>query len=283
MISLSLLTCGSENNGGPTGWETGTGGVLFIGNSLTYTNDLPGLVEALIDSAGAGPANIACVAYAAYGLEDHWFTGEARGAIDDGDWEVVVLQQGPSATEGRPSLLEYSQLFAGEASKIGAETGLYMVWPSRARSDDFDGVSDSYATAADLVDGVLLPAGEAWREAWRQDPDLPLYGPDGFHPSLAGTYLAALVMVEQLTGCSPVGLPSAVDLPSGGFYQVGLGAERITILQEAAAEANRRFGASDWLGLEGGRCQPNASESFTRTERRGCSGSAVFSPPSDQR
>ena len=41
---------------------------------------------------------------------------------------------------------------------------------------------------------LVLPVGEAWRSAWRIDPNIALYGPDGFHPSLMGTYLAALVV-----------------------------------------------------------------------------------------
>ena len=275
LLTIAALTsgCGSEPPDGPSSSVT-HGSVLFIGNSLTYTHDLPGLVEALIDSAGAGSRDIACVAYADYGLEDHWFTGEARGLVEEGDWDVIVLQQGPSATEGRPSLLEYSQLFANEAAKIGARTALYMVWPSRSRFGDFDGVSDSYATAARQVDGILLPAGEAWREAWRRDPELPLYGPDGFHPSPAGTYLAALVIVERLTGCSPIGLPSALALRSGELYQVGLDAETVTLLQQAAAYANRLFGS--WTGRPGARCQP-PPEPVERSARAGCSGSGVIS------
>ena len=54
------------------------------------------------------------------------------------------MQQGPSATEGRPSLLEYAEFFADEIRAVGAEPALYMVWPSQARSFDFEGVSDSY-------------------------------------------------------------------------------------------------------------------------------------------
>jgi len=216
--------------------------VLFIGNSLTYTNDLPGILLALIDSAAAGPAEIASVAYANFGLEDHWLSGEAREAIALGGWDVVVIQQGPSATQGRPSLLEYSERFAAEARAIGAELALYMVWPSQARSFDFDGVSDSYRTAAANVGGLLFPAGEAWRAAWAVNPSLPLYGADGFHPSPMGSYLAALVMFEQLTGRPATGLPSTLRTRSG--VRVNVDAQTAAVLQAAAEEANSRFALS---------------------------------------
>src|SRR5581483_2484722 len=98
--------------------------------------------------------------------------------------------------------------FAAEARRAGARPALYMVWPSASMAEDFDGVSASYREAAEKVDGLLFPVGEAWRAAWRRDPKLALYGPDGFHPTVAGSYLAALVMYEQLYHRSPVGLPS---------------------------------------------------------------------------
>ena len=86
-----------------------------------------------------------------------------------------------------------------------------MVWPSRERFGDFDGVRASYANAAKDVNGLLLPAGDAWRAAWRRDKHLALYGADNFHPSPLGSYLAALVIVHRLTGGIP---PGAVRLGS---------------------------------------------------------------------
>lgn len=215
----------------------GERGVLFVGNSLTYVNDLPGMVERLLELGGMPDFHVAAVAEANYGLPDHWADGDALEWIRAGGWEVVVLQQGPSATEGRPYLLEYAALFAGESRAVGAEPALYMVWPAVQRSFDFDGVLDSYRTAAEQVDGFFYPAGEAWRIAWESDPDLALYGPDGFHPSLLGTYLAALVIYEQLSGQDARDLPPSAPAPTGS---VTLEPSVATLLQEAAHDANVR-------------------------------------------
>ncbi len=212
--------------------------VLFVGNSLTYQNDLPGILQALIDSAGLGPSTMARVAFPNFGLEDHWVDGTARTAISSQRWSIVALQQGPSATEGRPSLLEFTERFAPLIIGAGARPALYMVWPSRARAFDFDGVSESYRMAADLVGGLLFPVGDAWRAAWRMDSTLALYGPDGFHPSPSGSYLAALVMFEQITGRSPVGLPPALVVEAPSPIRIDLPPETAALLQRAAAEAN---------------------------------------------
>src|SRR6185295_7619357 len=103
-------------------------------------------------------------------LEDHWARGDAQRAIAEGGWFAVVLQQGPSALpESQVLLREYTKRFDAVIRKTGAKTALYMVWPSQARFQDFDGVSASYTVAAADVRGLLLPAGDAWRAAWKRD------------------------------------------------------------------------------------------------------------------
>jgi hypothetical protein len=171
--------------------------ILFIGNSLTYANDLPAMVCRL---ARAASRHAICesVAKPDYSLEDHWNERDARRAITHG-WDFVVLQQGPSALpESRALLIDYTRRFDAEIRKAGARTALYMVWPSRSRRGDFEGVSQSYRGAAKAVGGILLPAGDAWRSAWAIDERLALYSPDGLHPTSLGTYLAAIVTYQLI-------------------------------------------------------------------------------------
>jgi hypothetical protein len=236
LVLLAFINCGSnatEPAPDPEGLR-----ILFIGNSLTYTNDVPGILGWILDQAGVQTGRIETAAFPNFGLEDHWTGGPARSRIAEGDFDVVVMQQGPSATEGRPSLLEFSELLAEEIVQAGGVPALYMVWPSLAREFDFDGVSDSYRIAAEQADGLLFPAGEAWRAAWEQDPDLDLYGPDGFHPSPMGSYLAALVMAAQLGEIDLQALPAEIPTTSG---LVSITEELAALLQAAATEANAEF------------------------------------------
>jgi hypothetical protein len=209
--------------------------VLYIGNSLTIAHDIPGLVGALGASRGLEIVS-RVVAFGNYSLEDHWNRGDASRAIAEGGWSIVVLQQGPSALpESQVLLRAYTRRFDQQINRIGARTALYMVWPAADRRTDFDGVIRSYAAAAREVGGLLLPVGEAWRTAWRRDEQLELYSADGFHPSPLGAYLAALVIYQQLSGRSPIGLPST-------FERIFVPPSRAALLQEAAAEANARPG-----------------------------------------
>lgn len=204
--------------------------VLFIGNSLTYSNDLPGMLRELLRHEGID-AVTAALAEPDFGLEDHWERRTTHDRIAEG-WDVVVMQQGPSATEGRPSLIEFAERFAGPIRDAGAIPALYMVWPAEVRSFDFQGVSDSYAAAADRIDGLLFPAGEAWLDARELDEDIALYGADRFHPSVLGSYLAALVMYEQLTGADARQLATSAPGPSG------VSADDLNTLRQAAHRAN---------------------------------------------
>lgn len=214
--------------------------VLFIGNSLTYSQDLPSIVEALAQAGRQKPLVHKAITAGGVDLRDHWNRGVQK-SLKKGEWDVVVLQQGPSASrEGRPLLIEYVRLFATEIRRIGARPAVYMVWPSSDRRPiDLDRSSESHQMAAEEADALLFPAGEAWRAAWRRDPDLAL-DTDGLHPNKTGAYLTALVIYQGLYGKSPIGLPSQLKLRSGG--SVSIEPELAKMLQESAAEATEKFG-----------------------------------------
>jgi len=188
--------------------------VLFVGNSLTEGNDLPLMVEALARAAGR-PLVADAAVHGGVALEDHWNLG-TQNRITTGGYRYVVLQQGPSSLpDSRANLREWTRRFDAVIRQAGGRTALYMVWPESHRPQAFPEVAASYRLAAQDVDGFLLPAGEAWLAAWRRDRGLRLYGPDGFHPSLLGTYVAALTICGGLTEASPVGLPSRLTLRNG--------------------------------------------------------------------
>ena len=214
--------------------------VLFIGNSLTAANNLPAMVAAIARQRGEA---IECetIAFPDYSLDDHLDRGDAVRAIARGGWSEVVLQQGPSALpESRVLLRAAVRKFDTEVRRAGARTALYMVWPSQARRGDFERVSQSYAMAAADVHALLLPAGDAWRAAWRKDSGLALYGNDGFHPSPMGSYLAALVIYQGLTGQSPVGLPPSLRSPAGEFPAMAFPPDVAALLQQAATRVGSR-------------------------------------------
>ena len=212
--------------------------VLFIGNSLTRANNLPGVVAAMSAAVGQ-PLECERVTFEGYSLEDHWNEGTAKRTIARGGWSTVVLQQGPSALpESRVLLVEYARRFDAEIRRAGARPALYMVWPTTARRFDFDGVKTSYETAAKAIGGLFLPAGEAWLRAWELDRRLALYEPDGLHPTVSGTYLAALVIIQKLTGKSIENVPATLTVTSP-TARVSIPEAEAIVLKRAAVQAAR--------------------------------------------
>ena len=213
--------------------------VLFVGNSLTYANELPAMVREMARAAGGPRVDVTTVAKPDFGLVEHWQDGAASKAIARGRWDLVVLQQGPSSQpDSRVILRDYVRRFDEQIRNVGARTALYSVWPSRARSRDFDGVSESYALAAKDVGALLMPAGEAWRAAWRRDPALPLYDRDGFHPSQLGSCLAALVVYNAIAhSVSSTGRTDDRGFPPCVPRDTQNAADVRTLLRAASSEA----------------------------------------------
>jgi hypothetical protein len=201
LLAAGTASCGST---APTLPDDGLS-VLFVGNSLTAANDLPGMVAALASAAGVERFRYQEVTSGGASLEDHWNDGRAVEAIEGARWDVVVLQQGPSSLESsRLHLIEWAGRFAGKIRERGGRPALYMVWPQAG--GDWDAVTRSYTDAAVAVDGMLFPAGEALRAIHTEEPGLPMFAADQFHPSREGTYLAALVVLGALTGRSTEGV-----------------------------------------------------------------------------
>lgn len=203
---LALLSCGASTEQSDADIR-----VLFLGNSLTYVNDLPAMVRA-IGAADGITVQTKTMAHPNWGLEDHWEQGDAVQEVASGKWDVVVMQQGPSAAPAsRLDLLTWATKFGTVAAGSGTCVAMYMVWPDASRMVDFDAVYAHYREAADTVGGQFLPAGDAWTRAWHTTPSLALYGADGFHPSPMGTYLAALVVYGGVTGRPVVGNTASIS------------------------------------------------------------------------
>lgn len=224
-------------------YGTGSKRVLFIGNSLTAANAMPSFFVALAESAKVTPLPTVDVDWHPdFALIDHWNIGEPQPLIANGKFAVVVLQQGPSSAEAnRDTLRLVARLFAPLVRTGGGIPAMLSVWPTSNRLVDFDRATESYQLAAQDVRGMMIPSGEVWRAAWKRNPSLAFYSPDGLHPSALGSYAMALSLIGILYDRSVVGLPSTLRLIDGTEMRIDPAVA--AIIQEAADEANRQFGS----------------------------------------
>ena len=195
--SITPPTDSSSNNNSDD-LSTTDYNVLFIGNSLTYTNNLPQLVKekALAKGINVGVKSISSPNYA---IIDHWLEGRVQNQIESKLFDYVIIQQGPSSQAfGREVLIEYGKKFSDLCIENDAELCFFMVWPSLTYYDTFNGVIKNYTDAARMYDAILCPVGSVWKQYFDDTGDFSYYGGDGFHPSLSGSKVAADVIVQSI-------------------------------------------------------------------------------------
>ncbi len=202
--------------------------VLFIGNSYTYFNNLPKLVESIAASQKDAPRIVTeAVLRGGERLKGHWTTGKALEAVRKGGWDFVVLQEHstlgitPGATPGGliaindpADYFEYARKFNDEIRKVGARTVLYATWSREHLPEQQRRLDDAIVRLARELDAGIAPVGLAWNLARVEAADVRLYQPDRSHPRAAGSYLAALVFYLCLTGKTSLGdIPAVVTGP----------------------------------------------------------------------
>lgn len=210
--------------------------VLFVGNSLTYTNGLPDLVAGLARASSITPFEQTNLTFGGYSLEDHLRDGAAAQLLAEGDWDIIVLQQGPSTQPAsRVQLRRDVAIFAALAAPHDTRIGIYGVWPPSGDAASLDAGIESYRLAAADVNGLLFPAGAAFRAAVQADPTVQIYGGDSFHPSELGTYLATMVVAARLFDRSPLEFPATIRVGIGRGERFVVPQEQATFLQTVAA------------------------------------------------
>jgi hypothetical protein len=206
--------------------------ILFIGNSFTSRNDLPGMIAQLAAAAGTRLDHDLISAGGA-SLRRHWNGGAARAAIKRGGYDFVVLQeQSTLPIKNAARMRENVLLFDAAIKAAGARTVLYMTWARANAPQAQDVITAAYTSIGKEIGAIAIPAGEAWR-LFLSEHKLPvLHDRDGSHPTLAGTFLAACTAAAVLLRCDVAALEVA---------RPGLTPDEIKPLQAAAATTAAAF------------------------------------------
>jgi hypothetical protein len=168
-------------------------------------------------------------------LRTHWNKGEARRAIEAGDYDRVVLQeQSTLPIKNAVRMLDNVRLFDGIIRAAGAKPVLYMTWAKRHAPDTQRAITDAYTRVGRELGAAIIPAGTAWERLLPEREHPVLHDRDGSHPTVAGTYLAACCAFAVLFRRSPVGLPAPA----------ALGRSEAALLQRIARAETKRTGTA---------------------------------------
>ena len=211
--------------------------ILFFGTSYTALNGLPAMVGELLLSSGLFAPHIGSYLQPGYRLEQHSVDqaglGLLRQGADDGQpWDVIVEQEQSLLSAAAASQDDARRImnggFAGlVAAARGINPGVLAVdfqvwarhsdlWEKKSKDALFTGASASQALdniRAANVNAVtavreqspgaqilISPVGDFWQQSLRRHPDLKLHAENGSHPTVVGSYLAALVIAGSIGG-----------------------------------------------------------------------------------
>ncbi len=220
--------------------------VLFIGNSYTYVNDLPGTFAKLAESGGH-PVQTDMLAEGGWALSDHLRSAKTVSKLGEKEWDYVVLQEQsltPASPSARTQLMYPAARSLVSSIQASGATPIFFLtwahhdgWPDQGL--DYENLqfalNKGYMDVANELNMAVAPVGPAWISAVWENPSLPLWQDDNSHPSEQGTYLTACVFYATIFRESPEGLS----------YRGNLSKEIAQQLQHIAADIVLK-GASHW-------------------------------------
>lgn len=214
--------------------------ILFVGNSLTYVNDLPNIIAQLAKSRGF---SIEYDSYApgGYRLSQHASDPALMEKINQGKWDFVVLQeqsQMPALSQEQVErdVYPYAQRLSQMIRQANPKTHVVFYMTMAQKDGDrqnmkiipevgtYEGMQDrinfSYTRMAQQNRGLLVPVGLVWKNVRQGKTALELYSDDR-HPNITGSYLAACVFFTALFKENPIGLPhpQGIDNATAAYLQ----------------------------------------------------------------
>lgn len=220
---------------------------LFIGNSYTYANNLPNMIQDVAQSKGR-QFSYASSLLGGFAWYNHILFPPSLALIDSASYDYMILQdQSLQLAVGRGAFAKHqhsSFRFADgldlRSKRVDTchKTMLFLTWgrkpgniwyyptsPFGANYGEMQGnLSENYLQLAGVIGAEVAPVGEAWRRVVNDFQQIDLYAGDGSHPSLAGTYLAACVFYASIFQ----------DSVSGAWHPAGLSAATAQTLQSVA-------------------------------------------------
>ena len=190
--------------------------VLFIGNSYTFGNSLPRMLEELATKAGKS-IETEMIVKGGMSLEWHCYNLDTANAIKKGGWDFVILQDHSTyGIEAPDKLLNSSRRLITRIKAVcDAKPILYLTWSRKFSPEMQDTITKSYTHVGKELQAEIAPVGVVWQKALKANPKLELYQKDESHPTILGSYLAACVFYAALFKESPIGLSNKITLSDG--------------------------------------------------------------------
>lgn len=196
--------------------------VLLIGNSFTFFNKMPQMLELLaagITSETPVKINTTMLAPGGWSFRQHFNEQKEMDIIRKGGWDYVILQE-QSTTPCRHSREVIRECYPyahsldsiAHAHNPNVKVIFYMTWGHENGTirpkaeypinDDYDmmlsRLRSSYLEMTYDNNAWCAPVGMAWDQVRKQMPKIELYISDHFHPTPEGSYLIASTLLATI-------------------------------------------------------------------------------------
>lgn len=206
--------------------------ILFVGNSHTFSNDLPTLFSEVAAAMGH-PSDVQEVTEGYYTLSQYADNTDELGAaleqkLAGEHWDFVFLQENTNDAfaYAEENMLPAASSLDEKIRAAGGQTALLMTWTPKDGASIFTPEQVQAVLAQNLIQvssqlgSLLVPGGVAFMRCIEQYPGIGLWAEDGMHPSLEGSYLAACLAYAVIFQESPVGCSYTADLDAGTAAQL---------------------------------------------------------------
>lgn len=186
---------------------------LFIGNSLTYFNDMPQTVKALGMALG-DTLDVTVYAPGGTGFVNHHADPVVFQRLAQGDWQYIILQPGsnesPAFSAPLDSTISWGRILTDSARKHNpcAQIALYEISYGVAAATAQANTNYYYAQSrirenllvlSDSLQACCVPAGEVMRRIWSNDTTTLIWNSFGdIHPNTYGSYAIACAFAAAL-------------------------------------------------------------------------------------
>ncbi|WP_440224738.1 hypothetical protein ACQQ2N_05790 [Dokdonella sp. MW10] len=201
--------------------------VLFVGNSLVYTGNLPAVVDALAAATSRPTASDMLVEGGAT-LAQRVDDGSFDAALAAHRYDVVVVKErggdlfGAFGDDARAASRRALSSIASRVSAHGA--ALVVLGTYQGNAAVSARLVEAERRAAQAIGAPYLAISERFRLSRERDPALAWFAADGMHPGRDLVLFEAMLLVERLTGARPVAAALDVD---AAIYGTDTGLEPI--------------------------------------------------------
>lgn len=200
--------------------------ILFIGNSFTYFNDLPKMLEKIAQESGQ---DVYCDSVTKGGAFLHQYADEndelGKRFLETKskeEWDYAVLQDQSFNPIGNTKDFEESALSLCKHLEKCKKIFFYQTWSYKDESEKlkntglsynemYKSLKTAYSDTAKKAGGIIVPVGDSFKKIKENHPEIEIYKEDSYHPNVLGTYLSACTFYAYIFDKSPENLTEPQD------------------------------------------------------------------------